>query len=597
VTLLSALILLATAADPIAVPAEGEILTTLRPEHPRLIAMADAVPRVKKLIAEHPRAGDIYEKVRRRADGYLKAKPVEYRLIGPRLLHVSREVVQRVYTLATVYRIEGDRRYARRAIEELLVVSAFKDWHPSHFLDTAEMTHAVAVGYDWLFDELTEEERASIRRAIVEKGLRQAEPYYDNNRWWARTHHNWNQVCNGGITLGALAVADQQPKLAAKIVREACLSVQIAMREFAPDGACVEGPGYWNYATRYNVYMLAGLETALGTDFGLSTHEGFSVTGDFPIHALGPTRRAFNFADAGDRQREAAQLFWLARRFDRPFYAWYEREYIGGDSPLHLWWFDPRGEPPEDLPTARHFRRADVVMMRSRWGDPRAVFVGFKGGSNAVNHSHLELGTFVLDADGQRWAVDLGADNYNLPAYFGSKRWTYYRLATEGQNTLVIDGKNQNPKAAAPIVTFRAGPERSCAVADLSAAYAGQAESVLRGIVLLGGRQVVVQDEIRGAAGSEIAWQMHTRAEIDVDGRRATLRRGDETLRAVIVEPEDTTFTVALATPPEPQNPNRGVRKLVVRLPGRERTLRLVVALVPDDVSDPVPPVSPLDAW
>ena len=33
--------------------------------------------------------------------------------------------------------------------------------------------------------------------------------------------------------------------------------------EYGPDGAWAEGPGYWRYATQYNVVFLAALETAL----------------------------------------------------------------------------------------------------------------------------------------------------------------------------------------------------------------------------------------------------------------------------------------------------------------------------------------------
>jgi len=31
-----------------------------------------------------------------------------------------------------------------------------------------------------------------------------------------------------------------------------------------------EGPGYWTYGTTYNVLLVAELESALGSDFGLS---------------------------------------------------------------------------------------------------------------------------------------------------------------------------------------------------------------------------------------------------------------------------------------------------------------------------------------
>jgi hypothetical protein len=63
--------------------------------------------------------------------------------------------------------------------------------------------------------------------------------------------------------------------------------------------------------------------------------------------------------------------------------------------------------------------------LRSEWENPQALCVAFKAGDNKANHSHLDLGSFVFDAAGVRWAMDLGADNYNLPGYFGKQRWDY----------------------------------------------------------------------------------------------------------------------------------------------------------------------------
>ena len=93
--------------------------------------------------------------------------------------------------------------------------------------------------------------------------------------------------------------------------------------------------------------------------------------------------------------------------------------------------------------------------MRSEWNDADATFVGFKGGTNKAHHGHLDLGTFVLDSAGQRWAIDLGSDDYGSPDYFnGEKRWGYYRASTAGHNTLVIDGRNQDPAVDAEVIKF-----------------------------------------------------------------------------------------------------------------------------------------------
>ena len=122
---------------------------------------------------------------------------------------------------------------------------------------------------------------------------------------------------------------------------------------------------------------------------------------------------------------------------------------------LDLLWYEPAGTSPKaaGLPLDKYFRGAEVAVMRSDWENPQALFVGFKAGDNKANHSHLDLGSFVFDAAGARWAMDLGADDYNLPGYFGKQRWDYYRLRAEGQNTLVINpgpGPDQDPARQHP---------------------------------------------------------------------------------------------------------------------------------------------------
>src|SRR5579859_4116741 len=195
-------------------------LATLRHGHPRLIATDADFTRLRELVRSDSVAAGIYANLKRQADQMLSQPTVVHRLIGPRLLDQSRLCLERVYTLALVYRISGKAKYLDRALAELRAAAAFPDWNPSHFLDVAEMTHALAIGYDWLYRDLRAEDRALLRQAIEEKGLDEAIRIYQRHNWWTVAVHNWNQVCNGGITLGALAIADEYPQRAEYIVKQ-----------------------------------------------------------------------------------------------------------------------------------------------------------------------------------------------------------------------------------------------------------------------------------------------------------------------------------------------------------------------------------------
>lgn len=577
------------------VPAPEQLLKKLKPKHPRLLVDQAGFESLGERIKTDPALKEWDAQLQRDADKMLKAPLPRYEIPdGLRLLSMSRRVLHDSYTLALTFRLHGDRRYADRLWEEMKTVAAFPDFNPRHFLDTAEMTHALAIAYDWLYDTWTESQRATIREAIVRHGLKPGLKVYQSKGWWPKSIHNWNQVCNGGMTAGALAIADEEPQLAGQIVHDALASIPLAMNSYAPDGAWGEGPGYWNYATTYNVVMLAVLESALGSDFGLSKMAGFADTGLFPIYMLGPSGRLFNFEDSGDRLGRVDPMFWLAERFNRPVCTWFAANQ-GRPSAMAMVWYRKPGQDPAaaGLPLDKHWRGVEVATLLGRWNDPQAVFVGVQAGSNRVNHNHLDVGSFVLDALGERWAFDLGGDNYNLPGYFGRQRYTYYRLRAEGHNTLVInpgDKPDQDLKAEARISRFESRSDRAFAVADLTPAYAKDVKRAERGIALLDRRVVLVQDDVDVSQPVDLWWFMHTRAGITLgsDGRTATLQQGKGSLTAQLLGPPKARFEIRDAAPlptspkPEKQAANKNVRKLTIHLP-ETGSVRLGVLFTPVD--------------
>lgn len=605
------------AALPVALTAaatvEGDPLATLRRSHPRLLATASDFERLQTARSSPGMIAGGYARLRERGERVLKEAPAKYEIPdGLRLLSTSRKVLDRITLLGLLWQLDGDTRWAERAGRELEAVAAFPDWNPRHFLDTAEMTAAFAFGYDWLHAFWNEEQKTAWRTAMMKFGLSPALEAYRGKAsfgWWVKSRHNWNQVCNGGIGLGALALAEAEPEAAREILRAAIRSLPLAMAEFAPDGGWIEGPGYWDYATQYNVAILAAFQTALGTDFGLGDQPGFAATGFFPIHLTGPLGKTFNYADGGDSRPRAPQLFWLANRYRQPAFAWYQAQGSAGE-PLDLLWRDPAADlkTAPQLEAGRCFHGPEVAAARGSWSDPDTTFVAFKAGNNAANHGNLDLGTFVLDALGKRWAVDLGADNYNLPGYFGKQRWDYYRLRAEGHNTLVINPDrlpDQDPGAFVKLERWRCSTARTGATMDLSPAYARHRCRVQRGLALLEGRHVLVLDEFTAAEPVDLWWFMHTPAQVEVaaDGHAATLTLADRILSARLLEPVGARFEVLPATPlggsPQPagQAPNSGIRKLALHLP-KVRAGRLAVLLSPGSELPPAGPLlTPLAEW
>lgn len=574
------------------IPPAETILSTLHREHPRLLARKADFESLKRRSLTDPQLKRWHAQLRGNGAKLLKDPPVKYEIPdGKRLLATSRQVVSRVQTLGLLWRLDGDRRWADRAWRDLDAAARFKDWNPSHFLDTAEMTHAFALGYDWLYDAWTDAQRETLRAAIVQHGFKPGLKVYDSDRGWNRRRNNWNQVCNGGLGMGALALADVEPDMASRILSAGLNSIQIAMAEFAPDGACIEGPAYWNYATVYNFVFLAALESALGTDFKLSTIPGVDQTGWFPIHMSSPAGLMFNYADGGSGRIRGAQLFWLARRFQQPVFAWYESNTERATA-LDMIWHTPAQTDPvtAGIPLDKYFRGSEAVSLRGSWTDTDATFVGFKAGKNNDNHGQLDIGNFVLDALGERWAIDFGSDDYNLPGYFGGRRWEYYRLRAEGQNTLVVNpGIGPDQKlGSTKILRFESAPSRAFAIADMLAVVAPEARKAQRGVALLDRERVLMQDELLTDKASEVWWFMHTLANIEMDraNTTATLKQNGKRVAAQILSPAGARFEIMAAKPlpsspqPERQGNNDRYRKLAIHLKD-SRDLRLTVLFTP----------------
>ena len=514
--------------------------------HPRLMLLQGQEEAIKKAIAENPVWAKAHQQIIGECDEMLALPKLERVLVGMRLLDKSRECLRRVFFLAYAWRITAKKKYFKKCEETLLEVSRFTDWNPDHFLDVAEMTTAVAIGYDWLYNDLPPTSREMIRKAILTKGL---EPSLNAkyNSWLTRTN-NWNQVCNTGMTFGALAVYEDKPELAAKIVNRSLTSIKLSMSVYAPHGNYPEGYNYWAYGTSYNVMFLSAIEKLFGTDYGLSKLPGFMDTAKFYENLETPAGFGFNYGDAGGASQNGLEpaMFWFANKLKDPGLLFSERDNLIKSETLPVKWnrFLPAillWGTAVDLKaiTVPNYNlwagkgENEVAMMRTSWNDPNAIFVGLKAGSPAASHGHMDVGSFVMEAEGVRWSTDLGMQEYSSLESKGIKlwdgaqnggRWTVFRFNNFSHSTLTVNNGLQVAKGSASIKASASDSTFLNAVTDLSEVYAGSLKSSKRGIAIVNKKYVMVRDEIEtGDLPCVVRWAMLTPATIAEAGNGQVL--------------------------------------------------------------------------
>lgn len=607
--LLAVLIFMST--GPLRAQTEYVTPSTPLPSHPRILLLKGEEKALKKQVNADPYWKEIQADLIREADRIVEL-PVNQRIkIGKRLLSVSRENLRRVFDLCYAYRMTGQKKYALRAEQEMLAAAAFSDWNPSHFLDVGEMTMALAIGYDWLYDKLSPASRELIRTAIVEKGLKAS--LDEKDAWFLEAEHNWNQVCNGGMLYGALAVYDTDKDFALSIINRSINTIQKAMEQYAPDGAYPEGIGYWSYGTSFNMMFIAALEKAYKTDFGLLDFPGFLQTGIYSQELITPSLHTFNYSDNGARAGFNPTVFWFYSKTHDPALLYLQKRLYEQDSdkgyvmnrllPTVLIFGAGSGaslsnpaEPSSLMWTGRG--PSPVAVMRSSWSDPEAAFLGFKMGSPAENHAHMDEGSFIFEAGGVRWALDLGSQGYERVESrgvdlwnrsTGSQRWDVFRYRTTSHNTLCFNDKPMSVTARAELDDAGEKDGVMYAMSDLSAMYADQIPGVKRAVSLVDGKYAVIQDLLTcGGHFTKVRWNIASEATSVTfpDETTALLEKDGRKLYLKVSAPFPVRFYHTDATPANTyDSPNPGVCFVGFEADlERHATQQITVYLMPESI-------------
>lgn len=497
----------------------------LRP-HPRLFFSAGHEDKVRQLVARSGFLAKMYGIIESRSNELLNEAP----FLKPELSNVNypRETLGRVFYLAFMYRMTTNPVYAQRAEQELLAVAGhYAEWRPDHFLTTSEMTLAFAIGYDWLYDFLSENSKNVLLNAMTSKGLEVSETSYGAG--YKESVGNWNSVCCACMAASALAIFETDPDHYEEYIANTIEQNIKGVDAYGPDGGYPEGYGYWHYGTAYQTILFEALRTALGyTSVIPGATSGFGKTGILPTMLSTPTGVCYPYSDVSFTEANVSSAsFWLARQYNRPDWLYVDKKLILSESlgqQDYLWRFNPLillysvGLDVDAItaPTRNTWCAScdqPIFAYRSGFDSSNDVYLAVKGGYPKGGHAHMDSGSFYYARDGVVWSDDLGADSYTLPNYWSNSqnggRWNYFRLGASGHSTLQFDGANHIVTAKAAITDYFEEENRIGATVNLTTTFSGYVSTAAR-TVYLAGDELHIEDDIVPSKNTQVSWNLIT---------------------------------------------------------------------------------------
>ena len=548
------------------------IRENLAKSKPRMIFNERILEELKGKIKTDPVIENLYHAIRLSAFAILD-KPVIKRVqTSNAILDISRELLRRVNMLGLVYLVERDKTILERINQEVLATARFTDWNPPVYLDVAEICMAVSLALDWTLDDLPESTIKEAKKALIEKGIYPSWVEHGGdkqNAWWINHYNNWNQVCNGGMISASIAIAEDDPELAAKTIKRSLDGLPNVLCSYMPDGIYPESPMYWDYGTSYTVLTLSMLETAFGSDFGHKSYPGFmkSATYKYMTSNL-PSGWYYNFADCADKPEVDGNIIiaWFATQtgkrmfYDRDKFLTPAKEirlsYLTGAA---MAWLSQYRETSDEKPAANWVGtgKTPIAVFRGE-GDNIDYYFAAKGGCGAVSHGNMDAGSFIFELNGVRWSIEPGIQSYMIGEEGfdlwrqcqDCQRWELLTKNNHGHSTLTVDDKRHIVDGYALVQKYKTG-KHPFVTFDLSPTFKGQLKSAYRKFSRDSERSLCIEDEIQPEETAKVVtWQLITQADVEIVADGAILKQDGKKLRLINDSHPGIRFTVVSLDPP-----------------------------------------------
>ncbi len=455
------------------------------------------------------------------------------------------EVIYAIRHLAIAGKVLGRVDLLEKSRDWLLAVAHWDPAGPTSraYNDEAgfRVVVALAWGYDWLHDHLSDAERELVRSVL----LRRTREVANHVIAHARIHvfpYDSHAVrsLSAVLTPACIALDGESPEATDWLDYTVDFLATLYSPWAGTDGGWAEGPHYWMTGIAYFIEAANLIRNYL--DFDLYRRPFFQNTGAFPLYTKAPgTRRACFGDDSTLGDLPGLKVGYNVRQFagvtGNGHYQWYfdrlKQDAAGTELAFYNygWWdlnFDDlmyrqdfpevAAQVPDELPAVKWFKDIGWVAIQKHMDDPaRHIQFLFKSSAyGSLSHSHGDQNAFLLYAYGEDLAIQSG--HY---VAFNSSMHRDWRRQTRSKNAVLIGGQGQYAdkdkalarRAAGKIVSVDDSPGHVRIVGDATEAYRVGNEQVRkaeREVHFVADSYFVIVDRVDCAEPTTLDWLCHT---------------------------------------------------------------------------------------
>lgn len=370
--------------------------------------------------------------------------------------YICFEIGQRITRNALAYLISEDERYRDTAWLQMQTIfdeETFPDWiDQAHMqfglpagLRTGMLSYDASLGYDWLYNGLTEEQRSMAREGLDRRAIQPFLKSVDLDAWYMKDLNNWTTVICRGVGVATMILSDTHPQTE-QVLTICDDAMERYMSIYGPKGEFNENPAYAN-ATLFPIEYFMARRYWKNTGGGRLAESPFPETCYWLKHLTLPPGRTAAFGDGKADARPRVKYFAaVAAATNDQILQKYYLDHRGheGEDPIELLWYDASLEPAsvDSNPLGAVFpAHGGCVVSRTSWDPQSTACVVYGKASREDNHEHHDAGTVCIDGYGERLIVDPGSPSGYPADFFEEDRWKYYNAGIVGHNVLMFDNQ------------------------------------------------------------------------------------------------------------------------------------------------------------